>query len=118
MAKLSDTDLDAAFAALADPTRRRVLTRLASGPASVTELAADHAMALPSFLAHVRRLEGAGLIVTEKEGRARICRLHPEAFAPVNDWLSDQRALWSERLDRFDDYALTLARERDNEPRS
>ena len=112
MAKFDD-QLDTAFAALSDPTRRRILARLARGSAQVTELAGDHSMALPSFLAHIRRLEAAGLITTEKQGRSRFCHLNPAAFSPVNDWLGDQRALWEERLDRFDAYALSLAKERD-----
>ncbi|MCT8161827.1 ArsR/SmtB family transcription factor [Pseudoruegeria sp. SHC-113] len=103
-----DPSLDACFTALGDPTRRGILERLARGPATVSELAAPHDMALPSFMGHLRKLEAAGLIATQKEGRSRICRLSPEAFAPVHSWLSEQRALWEGRLDRFDAYVTTL----------
>ena len=110
MAKL-DSTLDLCFAALSDPTRRAILHRLARGRASVGELAAPHDMALPSFMAHLRRLEQAGLILTHKEGRTRICTLAPGAFAPARTWLSEQAAIWEGRLDRFDDYIATLTKD-------
>jgi len=69
-------------------------------------------MALPSFLGHLRKLEDAGLIITVKEGRVRSCALTPDAFAPVQDWLGEQRAIWDSRLDRFDDYVTNLMKER------
>lgn len=90
------------FTALGDPTRRLVLSRLARGRATVGELASAHDMALPSFLAHLRKLEEAGLIVTVKEGRTRFCALAPDGLQPAQDWLSQQRALWAARLDQFD----------------
>ena len=111
MAKYDDR-LDRHFAALGDPTRRAILARLARGGATVSELAAPHEMALPSFLAHLRKLEAAGLVVTAKEGRTRHCTLAPDAFQPAQDWLADQRAIWTGRLDRLDDYATKLAQER------
>ncbi|TNF20761.1 MAG: ArsR family transcriptional regulator [Rhodobacteraceae bacterium] len=117
MAKF-DPSLDTLFTALAEPTRRDILARLARGPASVTELHAGHAMALPSFLDHVRKLEAAGLIATRKEGRRRICEMKGEALTPAVHWLEEQRGLWQGRLDRFDDYVLNLMKERDNGPRS
>jgi DNA-binding transcriptional ArsR family regulator len=109
---LSPGSLDALFQALGDPTRRAMLERLAKGPATVTELAQPFDMALPSVLDHVRRLEGAGLILTAKEGRTRTATLNPAAFAPVRTWLDDQRAIWEARLDRFDDYVTRLMRAR------
>lgn len=108
------TSLDHLFQALGDPTRRAVLERLATGSASVTELAQHHDMALPSFLAHIRKLEAAGLVTTSKDGRVRSCALVPEAFLPVRHWLDDQRALWEGRLDRLDDYILNLMKDRQN----
>ncbi|MCA0940961.1 metalloregulator ArsR/SmtB family transcription factor [Salipiger pacificus] len=111
MAKF-DSLLDLHFAALADPTRRAILARLARGRASVSELAAPHDMALPSFMAHLRKLEDAGLVISTKEGRVRHCELSPEAFAPVQDWLGAQRAIWEGRLDRLDDYVTRLMKER------
>ncbi|MGX9856954.1 ArsR/SmtB family transcription factor (plasmid) [Limimaricola variabilis] len=107
-----DLRLDLHFAALSDPTRRAILSRLARGKASVSELAAPHDMALPSLMGHLKKLEDAGLIITAKEGRVRVCELAPDTFVPVQDWLSEQRAIWESKLDRFDDYVTNLMRER------
>jgi DNA-binding transcriptional ArsR family regulator len=96
--------LDAAFHALADPTRRAVVSRLAQGPAPVTELAAPFAMGLPSFMKHLRVLEKDGLISSEKVGRVRTCRVNAEQLAAAEGWLSEQRALWQARSDRLADY--------------
>lgn len=109
-----DSRLDLLFAALGDPTRRAILTRLAQRDASVTELAEPHDMALPSFLKHLHKLEEAGLITSVKEGRIRSCALSPEAFAPVQHWLSEQRSIWESRLDQLDDYIGNLMRMREN----
>ncbi|SFI55455.1 ArsR/SmtB family transcription factor [Celeribacter neptunius] len=113
-----DSQLDILFTALGDPTRREILTRLARGPATVSELHNAHDgskdMALPSFMGHLKKLEEAGLITSEKRGRVRSCRLNPGAFSPVQSWLETQRTLWSERLDRFDDYVTNLMKERKN----
>ena len=113
-----DIRLDLLFTALGDPTRRAILTRLARGPASVSELAAPHAMALPSFLKHLGKLEEAGLITSEKSGRVRQCALSPGAFAPARDWLSAQRALWETRLDQLDAYVEHLMTGETHGPRS
>lgn len=109
---LHDPALDGLFTALGDPTRRAILARLAGGPASVSELAAGHDMSLPSFMGHIAKLEAAGLIGSEKDGRVRTCRLCPTALAPARDWLDAQRSLWEARLDRLDDYVTTLIKER------
>lgn len=106
--------LDALFQALADPTRRAMLSQLARGPASVSDLAQPFDMALPSLMGHLRKLEDAGLIETRKDGRVRTCAIVPTAFAPVRSWLDEQRALWEGRLDRLDDYVTRLMKERDN----
>lgn len=98
----NSSDLDSLFAALADPTRRAVLARLTAGEAAVSDLAAPHDMALPSFLKHLDRLERAGLVRTRKEGRVRIVALHPEALSEASHWLDRQRALWEGRLDRME----------------
>ncbi len=111
MAK-SEPALDRHFAALGDPTRRTILARLARGDASVSELAAAHDMALPSFMGHLKRLENAGLITSAKTGRVRMCSLAPDAFVPAQGWLDAQRAVWTARLDRFDDYVTNLAKDR------
>lgn len=106
------SDLDRAFTALGDPTRRAVLARLAEGTTSVSELAEPHEMALPTFLGHLRKLEDAGLIKTEKKGRVRHCTLCPGAMLPVSNWLEEQRAVWEARLDQLDDYVTKLSKER------
>lgn len=113
-----DSQLDLLFTALGDPTRRAILARLARGEATVTELAEPHAMALPSFLKHLHKLEAAGLVTSVKEGRIRSCALAPEAFAPVQDWLGEQRTIWEGRLNRLDDYVGQLMRMKENGSRS
>jgi len=90
------------FQALADPTRRAVLGRLGKGPASISELAKPFDMALPSFMKHIHFLEDSGWILTRKEGRVRTCVIDKKAFAAADAWLSEQRALWEARFDRFD----------------
>ena len=101
------------FHALSDPTRRSMLTRLAKGPAPVTELARPTGLRLPTVMRHLSVLEEAGLIATQKDGRVRSCAFLPEALAPMRDWLDDQRALWEARLDRLDDYVMNLMKERE-----
>lgn len=108
-----EPDLSLLFHALADPTRRAMLTRLAAGPATVTELATPTGLRLPTVMRHLAVLEEAGLIATSKDGRARSCAVVPEALAPVRTWLDDQRALWEARLDRLDDYVTKLMKERE-----
>lgn len=108
-----DRDLSLLFHALADPTRRAILTRLARGPAPVTELAQPTGLRLPTVMRHLSVLEEAGLIATAKDGRVRSCAIVPEALAPVRSWLEEQRAIWEGRLDRLDDYVLKLMEERE-----
>lgn len=100
--------IDGIFRALADPTRRRVVERLNRSPASVSELAQPFDMALPSFVEHLKVLEGCGLVRSEKTGRVRTYRLAPEPLKLAENWLAEQRALWERRLDQFDDYVLKL----------
>ena len=108
-----EPDLSRLFQALADPTRRSILTRLAVGPAPVSALAHPTGLSLPTVMRHVAVLEEAGLIATAKDGRVRSCALVPEAMAPVRTWLDEQRAIWEARLDRLDDYVMTLMKERE-----
>jgi DNA-binding transcriptional ArsR family regulator len=96
--------LDRTFSALADPTRRDILSRLATGPASVTELAEPYGISLPGMLKHIRILELAELVATEKRGRTRECRLGPADLDEANAWIEHQRALWERRFDRLDSY--------------
>lgn len=98
MAILSAT-LPTIFGALGDPTRLGVVERLARGPASVSDLAAPYGMAGPSFLKHLKVLEGAGLVTSVKRGRVRTVRLAPGAMQSVEDWVRSHRALWERRLD-------------------
>ncbi|MGO4914009.1 ArsR/SmtB family transcription factor [Pseudogemmobacter sp. W21_MBD1_M6] len=88
-----NANLDSVFRALADPTRRAVLARLAIGPSSIGELAEPFDMALPSFLQHVKVLEHCGLVRTQKQGRVRTCRIEPGRIAEAEHWLSQQRQL-------------------------
>jgi DNA-binding transcriptional ArsR family regulator len=96
------------FAALADPTRRAILARLALGETSVSELAEPFAMSLPAVSRHLKVLEHAGLIKRGREAQWRPARLEPDAFREVDGWLEKYRALWEERFDRLDTYLKTL----------
>jgi DNA-binding transcriptional ArsR family regulator len=91
--------LDRAFSALADPTRRAVVEQLRRGPASVSELAARHPMALPSFMKHVAVLTDAGLVASSKRGRVREVRLVPAALDETAQWIADHQRTWQTRLD-------------------
>src|SRR3954466_11046439 len=90
--------------ALAAPTRREVIRRLGRGPTSVGELAAEFPMTLPSFMKHVRTLESNGLIRTVKTGRGRTCVLDRERLELVDDWLAEQRRIWTDRTDRLEQF--------------
>src|SRR5215813_3903779 len=96
--------LSTTFAALADPTRRAILARLALGETSVTELAEPFAMSMPAVSKHLKVLERAGLIVRGREAQWRPCRIEVQALKPVDDWLESYRRLWEERFDRLDEY--------------
>ena len=100
--------LNGIFQAIADPTRRAVLGRLGSGPASVSDLAKPFDMALPSFMQHIRFLEESGWICTRKVGRVRICAIEEEPLTAVDRWLSAQRALWESRTDRLQQFVETI----------
>ncbi|MGN6379771.1 MAG: ArsR/SmtB family transcription factor [Gaiellales bacterium] len=93
--------IDRTFAALADPTRRAVLEQLGGGPASITELAEPFGITLTGMKKHVRLLEDAGLVTTEKVGRTRRCALGPRRLDDVRDWVDLYRRMLDERLDRF-----------------
>lgn len=107
--------LDTSFHALADPTRRAVISRLMTGPAPVKELAEPFGMGLPAFLKHLRVLEESGLIATEKSGRVRTCRIQPERLLEAETWLSEQRALWQAGADRLAAYVENQMTENDDE---
>jgi DNA-binding transcriptional ArsR family regulator len=97
-------NLDATFAALADPTRRAILSRLASGEASVTELAEPFAMSQPAISKHLKVLERAGLISRGRDAQRRPRQLQPAPLKHVADWLEHYRQFWTESFDRLDDY--------------
>jgi len=94
--------LSARFQALADPTRRAILARLALGETSVMELAQPFAMSQPAISKHLKVLERAGLISRSREAQYRPCRLEPQALQSVDQWLADYRRLWEARLDRLE----------------
>jgi len=108
-----DLDLSRLFHALADPTRRAILTRLAHGPAPVKELAEPTGLRLPTVMRHLEVLEEAGLIATAKDGRVRTCAIVPEALVAPRTWIDEQRAIWESRLDRLDAYVMSLMKERE-----
>jgi DNA-binding transcriptional ArsR family regulator len=100
--------LSSTFAALADPTRRAILTRLALGETSVSELAEPFAMSLPAVSKHLKVLERAGLITRGRDAQMRPCKIEAKALKEADDWLKEYRRLWEQRLDRLDDYLRTL----------
>ena len=105
---MSSDPLSTTFAALADPTRRAILARLALGETSVTELAEPFAMSMPAVSKHLKVLERAGLIARGREAQWRPCRIEVHALRPVDEWLESYRRLWEERFDRLDDYLREL----------
>ena len=100
--------LSATFAALADPTRRAILARLALGETSVSELAKPFDISGPAISKHLKVLESAGLITRGREAQWRPCKLEPAALRGVDDWLERYRRLWEQRLDRLEEYLHTL----------
>lgn len=106
---MQDT-LSLTFAALADPTRRAMLARLAQGMASISDLAKPFLkkMSFPAITKHVKVLEKAGLITKTRDAQWRPCTLNPEALRPVDDWMELYRELWEEQFDRLDEYLKTV----------
>jgi DNA-binding transcriptional ArsR family regulator len=100
--------LSATFAALADPTRRAILARLAGGETSVTELAGPFKMSLPAVSKHLKVLERAGLVTRGREAQWRPCRLNAGPLKRVADWVEHYRRFWDEGLDRLDEYLHEL----------
>ena len=96
--------LSSTFAALADPTRRAILARLATGPRTVNDLAAPFDMSLPAISKHLKVLENAGLISRGREAQFRPCKLEPAPLRDATDWIETYRRLWEEKLDRLDHY--------------
>jgi DNA-binding transcriptional ArsR family regulator len=104
-----ETDrLSLTLGALADPTRRAILARLATGEASVGELAEPHEMSLAAVSKHIKVLEKAGLVTRSKSAQWRPCTLNPEPLKDLDSWLTSYRELWAHSLDRLDDYLAKL----------
>ena len=106
MVNYSDSGLDTVFSALADPTRRAILARLARRESTVTELAEPFAISLPAVAKHLHVLEQAGLVKTEKEGRIRYCHLEPKPLREATAWLEHYRSFWEERLEALELHLL------------
>jgi DNA-binding transcriptional ArsR family regulator len=105
---MSPDRLSTTFSALADPTRRAILARLASGEASVTDLAQPFEMSLPAVSKHLKVLERAGLIARGRAAQWRPCRLEPGPLRDASDWLEHYRQFWEQSLDRLEDYLREL----------
>jgi DNA-binding transcriptional ArsR family regulator len=108
MASTEELELDRTFAALADATRRAILTRLSSGEATVTELSKPFAMSQPAVSKHLKVLERAGLVERGRDRQWRPARLHAEPLRAVAEWALEYRAFWQERYDRLDEYLEEL----------
>jgi DNA-binding transcriptional ArsR family regulator len=105
---MSAEQLNLTFAALADPTRRAILARLAGGETSVTELAKPFKMSMPAVTKHLKVLEHAGLISRSRQAQTRPCRLEAKPLQDVADWVEEYRQFWDARLDRLEDYLREL----------
>jgi DNA-binding transcriptional ArsR family regulator len=109
-ATLADQQLDAAFAALADPTRRAIVSRLSRGDATVTELAAPFDMSLPGISKHLKVLERGGLISRGRDAQFRPCHLEVDMLDGTLDWISTHRRMWDERFDKLDAHLREVQR--------
>ena len=108
----SDDELSATFQALADPTRRAILARLAQGEATVLELAEPFRLSLPAVSKHLKVLHKAGLISQGRRAQWRPCRIEPARLKDVSEWAERYRAIWEERFDRLDEYLHELQAEK------
>jgi DNA-binding transcriptional ArsR family regulator len=114
---MATDQLSVTFAALADPTRRAILERLARGEATVNELAEPFALSLPTVSKHLKVLQQAGLITQGRRAQWRPCRLEAAPLHDVADWVEEYRQFWDESFDRLDDYLRELqAREKEQTP--
>lgn len=105
---MADDSLSLTFAALADPTRRAILSRLADGDATVNELAEPFAMSVQAISKHLAVLERAGLISKGRNAQYRPCHLEPESLAPAIDWIEQHRAVWTDRFTQLEDHLRTI----------
>jgi DNA-binding transcriptional ArsR family regulator len=112
---MSDDPISITFSALADPTRRAILARLANGEATVTELAEPFAMTLPAISKHLKVLERAGLISRGRNAQWRPCRLEAAPLEDVTNWLEQYRQFWEERFSRLDDHLRDMQKGQDRD---
>jgi len=112
---MTDDQLSSTFAALADPTRRAILSRLAGGEAAVTELAEPFDMSLPAVSKHLKVLERAGLIARSRDAQWRPCHLEPAPLKEVADWIGHYRKFWEASFDRLDEYLRELKKNEQKE---
>ena len=112
---MTDDQLSSTFAALADPTRRAILSRLAAGEAAVTELAEPFDMSLPAVSKHLKVLERAGLIARSRDAQWRPCHLEPAPLKEVADWIGHYREFWEASFDRLDEYLRELKKKEQKE---
>jgi DNA-binding transcriptional ArsR family regulator len=110
---MTDERLDATFAALADPTRRAIVTRLAAGDATVNELAEPFAMSLPGISKHLKVLERSGLITRTRQAQFRPCHLERDALDAAVGWIEASRRVWTQRFDQLDAHLAHLRTEQD-----
>jgi DNA-binding transcriptional ArsR family regulator len=111
MTTVAEDQLDATFTALADPTRRAIVARLASGDATVSELAAPFAMSLPGISKHLKVLERSGLISRTRHAQFRPCHLEPAALDSALGWIETHRRIWTQRFDKLDAHLRDLRQE-------
>lgn len=109
--ELAEKRLDASFTALADPTRRAIVARLARGDATVNQLAAPFEMTLPGISKHLKMLERCGLISRTRRAQFRPCHLEPQALDAAVSWIEESRRTWAERFDKLDEYLRDIQRE-------
>lgn len=115
---MTEDSLSITFAALADPTRRAILARLAEGEATVNELAEPFAISLPAISKHLRVLENAGLITQGRKAQWRPRRLEAAPLKEISDWVEQYRTIWEERFDRLDEYLKTIQQQGETDGQS
>ena len=106
---MQQIDLSAVFGALADPTRRAIVERLAAGDSAVKDLVAPFDLTGPAITKHLKVLERAGLITRSREGQLRPCKLEPQALEPALDWIEQFRSMWEAQFDRLDEYLKSVS---------
>lgn len=111
-------ELDLVFQALADPSRRAIVERLSQGSATVSELAAPLPMSLPGVVQHLQVLEASGLVLSEKVGRVRTCRLDLKMLGSAQNWITERREMWERRLDRLGEYLAEHPENPNTKPRN